>query len=214
MRRAASVWVVEQIRRRASTRRWLMYSTTSRGRRVMTCGARPWLMCWTSFQPRRRGTTIVIGICIGDEGSTSGRRQFWSGRRCAWLLPLGGAGFSSGRRRLPNSCSVLKPSTVARARRGAFGGLVGAAGCSWCSRVHLYAYSERRRRRDQNGQHTHETTEVGASDEPASGRCRARTAALLGRGTRKGPKAGVRPWRDLSMVIFRAGAEANDDFAL
>ncbi len=182
--------------------------------RAMTCGARRWSTCWTSFQTRRRGTTIVIGICIGDGGSMWARRQFWSGRRCAWPRRCGGAGFLSGRRRLPNCCSVLKPSTVARVRRGAFWGLVGAAGRSWCSRVHLYAYSERRRRRDQNGQHTHETVEVGASDEPASGRCRARTAALLGRGTRKGPKAGVRPWRDLSMVIFRAGAEANDDFAL
>ena len=180
----------------------------------MTCAARPSSTCWTSSRRRRRGTTIVIVICTVEEAFTSGRRLRWSGRRCAWPLLLGGAVFLSGRHRLPNCCSVLKPSTVARARRGAVLWLVGAVGRSWCSRVHLYAYSERRQRWDQNGQHTHETVEVGASDEPASGRCRARTAALLGRGTRKGPKAGVRPWRDLSMVIFRAGAEANDDFAL
>ena len=160
------------------------------------------MMCWTSFQTRRRGTTIVIGICTGDGGSTSGRRRCWSGRRCVSSLRLGGAGFLSGHLHLTNCCSVLKPSTVARARRGAFWGLVGAAGRSWCSRVHLYAYSERRQRRDQNGQHTHETTEVGASHGPAPGRCRARTAALLGRGTRKGPKAGVRLWRDLNLGRF------------
>ena len=191
-----------------------MYLMIWRGRRAMTCGARPWLMCWTSFQTRRRGTTGTTVICTVEEAFTWARRLRWSGRRCAWPRRCGGAGSLSGRRRLPNCCSVLKPSTVARARRGAVLWLVGAAGRSWWSRVHLYAYSERRRRWDQNGQHTHETVEVGASDEPASGRCRARTAALLGRGTRKGPKAGVRPWRDLSMVIFRAGAEANDDFAL
>ena len=185
-----------------------------RGRRATTCAARRSSTCWTSFRTRRRGITIVIGICIGDGAYMWARRRCWSGRRCAWPHRCGGAGFLSGRRRLPNCCSVLKPSTVARARRGAVLWLFGAVGRSWCSRVHLYAYSERRRRWDQNGQHTHETTVVGASDEPASGRCRARTAALLGRGTRKGPKAGVRPWRDLSMVIFRAGAEANDDFAL
>ena len=214
MRRAASVLVVERTRRRASTRRWLMRSTTSRGRRAMTCGARRWLMCWTSFRTRRRGIITAIVICTVEEASTSARRLRWSGLPCAWPRRCGGAGFLSGRRRLINCCSVLKPSTVARARRGAVLWLFGAVGRSWCSRVHLYAYSERRRRRDQNGQHTHETTEVGASHGPAPGRCRARTAALLGRGTRKGPKAGVRPWRDLSMVIFRAGAEANDDFAL
>ena len=185
-----------------------------RGRRAMTCGARRWSTCWTSFRTRRRGTTGTTVICIGGGGYMWARRRCWSGRRCAWPRRCGGAGSLSGRRRLPNCCSVLKPSTVARARRGAFGGRVGAAGRSCSSWVHLYAYSERRQRWDQNGQHTHETVEVGASDEPASGRCRARTAALLGRGTRKGPKAGVRPWRDLSMVIFRAGAEANDDFAL
>ena len=182
--------------------------------RAATCGARPSSTCSTSFQTRRRGTTIVIGICTGGGAYMSVPRLHWSGRRCAWPRRCGGAGFLSGRRRLPNCCSVLKPSTVARARRGAVVWLVGAVGRPCSSWVHPYAYSERRQRWDQNGQHTHETVEVGASDEPASGRCRARTAALLGRGTRKGPKAGVRPWRDLSMVIFRAGAEANDDFAL
>ena len=201
-RRAASVLVVERTRRRASTRRWLMCSTIWRGLPVMTCGARPSSTCSTSFQTRRRGTTIVIGICIGDEGSTSGRRQFWSGRRCAWLLPLGGAGFSSGRRRLPNSCSVLKPSTVARARRGAFGGLVGAAGRSWCSWGHLYAYSERQQSRDQNGQHTHQTIEVGASHGPACGHSRAKLAAHSSLPLSRGTKSGVRLWRDLNLSSF------------
>ena len=200
MRRAASVWVVEQIRRRASTRRWLMYSTTSRGRRVMTCGARPWLMCWTSFQPRRRGTTIVIGICIGGGGYMWAPHRRWSGRRCAWPLLLGGAVFLSGRRRLPNCCSVLKPSTVARARRGAVSWLFGAAGRSCSSWVHLYAYRERRQRRDQNGQHTHETVEVGASHEPASGRCRPKRAAHSSLSFSRGAKSGVRLWRDLKHV--------------
>ena len=83
---------------------------TSRGRRATTCGARPSSTCWTSFQTRRRGTTIVIGICIGDGGSTSGHRLRWSGRRCVSSLRLGGAGFLSGRRRLPNCCSVQSPS--------------------------------------------------------------------------------------------------------
>ena len=81
-----------------------------RGRRAMTCGARPSSTCWTSFQTRRRGTTIVIGICIGGGGYTSGRRRCSSGRRCVSSLRLGGAGFLSGRRRLPNCCSVQSPS--------------------------------------------------------------------------------------------------------
>ena len=200
MRRAASGWTVGRTRRRASTRRWLMYSTTSRGRRVMTCGARPWLMCWTSFQPRRRGTTIVIGICIGGGGYMWAPHRRWSGRRCAWPLPLGEAGSLSGRRRLPNCCSVLKPSTVARARRGAVLWLFGAVGRSWCSRVHLYAYSERRQRWDQNGQHTHETTEVGASHEREPGRCRTKRAAHALPCLSRGTKAGVRLWRDLKSV--------------
>ena len=202
MRRAASVLVVEQIRLRASIKRWLMYLTTSRGLPVMTCGARPWLMCWTSSPQHRRGTTIVIGICIGAGGSTSGRRLRWSGRRCAWRLPLGGAGSLSGRRRLTNCCSVLKPSTVARARRGAILWLVGAAGRSWCSRVHLYAYSERRQRRDQNGQHNHQTIEVGASDGPACGHSRAKSAAHSSLSLSRGTKSGVRLWRDLKHVDF------------
>ena len=65
-------------------------------------------MCWTSFQTRRRGTTIVIGICIGAGGSTSGRRRCASGRRCVSSLRLGGAGSLSGRRRLTNCCSVFQ----------------------------------------------------------------------------------------------------------
>ena len=166
----------------------------------MTCGARRWSTCWTYFQTRRRGTTGTTVICIGGGGYMWARRRCWSGRRCAWPHRCGGAGFFSGRRRLTNCCSVLKPSTVARARRGAVLWLFGAVGRSWCSRVHLYAYSERRQRWDQNGQHTHETTEVGASDEPASGRFRAKLAAhsslLLSRGT----KSGVRLWRDLEHV--------------
>ena len=125
-------------------------------------------------------------------------RHFWSGRRCAWPRRCGGAGSLSGRRRLPNCCSVLKPYTVARARRGAVLWLVGAAGRSWCSGVHLYAYSERRQRWDQNGQHTHETTEVGASDEPACGHSRAKLAAHSSLSLSRGTKSGVRPWRDLS----------------
>ena len=117
MRRAASVLVVEQIRRRASTRRCPTYLTTWRGRRAATCGARRSLMCWTSFQTRRRGTTIVIGICIGDGGYTSALRLRWSGRRYAWPLLLGGAGSLSGRRRLINCCSVLKPSCSSATER-------------------------------------------------------------------------------------------------
>ena len=170
--------------------------------RAATCGARPSSTCWTSFQTRRRGTTIVIVICIGGGGSTSGRRRRWSGRRCAWPHRCGGAGFLSGRRRLTNCCSVLKPSTVARARRGAVLWLVGAAGRSWWSRVHLYAYSERRRRWDQNGQHTHETIEVGASDGPARGRYRARTAAHSSLSFSRGAQSGVRLWRDLNLPSF------------
>ena len=177
MRRAASVLVVERTRRRASTRRWLTYLTIWRGRRAMTCGARRWSTCWTSFRTRRRGTTGTTVIFTVEEAFTSVPRLRWSGRRCAWPRRCGGAGSSWGRRRLPNCCSVLKPSTVARARRGAVSWLFGAAGRSWWSRVHLYAYSERRRRWDQNGQHTHETAEVGASDEPEPGRCRAKLAA-------------------------------------
>ena len=76
-------------------------------------------MCWTSSPILRRGTTIVIGICIGDGGSTSGRRRCSSGRRCAWRLQLGGAGSLSGRRRLTNCCSVLKPSCSSTERPGA-----------------------------------------------------------------------------------------------
>ena len=159
-------------------------------------------MCWTSFQTRRRGTTIVIGICIGAGGSTSGRRLRWSGRRCVSSLRLGGAGSLSGRRRLSNSCSVLKPSTVARARRGAVLWLVGAVGRSWCSRVHPYAYSERRQRRDQNGQHTHETIKVGASDGPARRRCRAKLAAHSSLSFSRGAQSGVRLWRDLKHGDF------------
>ena len=107
MRRAASVFSVERTRRRASTRLWPIRSMIWRGRLPMTCGARPWLMCWTSFQTRRRGTTIVIGICTGGGAYMSVPRLHWSGRRCAWPLPLGEAGSLSGRRRLPNCCSVL-----------------------------------------------------------------------------------------------------------
>ena len=177
-----------------------MRSTIWPDLRAMTCGARPWLMCWTSFQTRRRGTTIVIGICTGGGAYMSVPRLHWSGRRCAWPLPLGEAGSLSGRRRLPNCCSVLKPSTVARARRGAVLWLVGAAGRSWCSRVHLYAYSERRQRWDQNGQHTHETTEVGASREREPGRCRAKLAAHSSLPLSRGTKCGVRLWRDLKHV--------------
>ena len=179
-----------------------MYSTIWRGRRAMTCGARPSSTCWTSFQTRRRGTTIVIGICIGAGGSTSGRRLRWSGRRCAWRLQLGGAGSLSGRRRLTNCCSVLKPSTVARARRGAVLWLFGAVGRSWCSRVHLYAYSERRQRRDQNGQHNHQTIQVGASDGPACGHSRAKSAAHPSLSLSRGTKSGVRLWRDLNPPCF------------
>ena len=179
----------------------------------MTCGARPWSTCSTSSRRRRRGTTIVIGICIGAGGSTSGRRRRWSGRRCVSSLQLGGAGSLSGRR-LINCCSVLKPSTVARARRGAVLWLVGAAGRSWCSGVHLYAYSERRQRWDQNGQHTHETIEVGASDEPACGHSRAKLAAHSSLSFSRGAQSGVRLWRDLSMAVllvsYRTLALAND----
>ena len=89
-----------------------MCSMTSRGRLPMTCGARRSSTCWTSFQTRRRGTTIVIGICTGGGAYMSVPRLHWSGRRCAWPLPLGEAGSLSGRRRLPNCCSVLKPSTL------------------------------------------------------------------------------------------------------
>ena len=170
--------------------------------RAATCGARPSSTCWTSFQTRRRGTTIVIVICIGGGGSTWARRLRWSGLPCAWPLLLGGAGSLSGRRRLPNCCSVLKPSTVARARRGAVVWLVGAAGRSWCSRVHLYAYSERRQRRDQNGQHNHQTIEVGASDGPACGHSRAKSAAHLSLSFSRGTKSGVRLWRDLKHRDF------------
>ena len=85
----------------------------------MTCGARRWSTCWTSFRTRRRGTTIVIGICIGDGGSTSARRLRWSGRRCAWPRRCGGAGFLSGRLHLTNCCSVLKPSCSSTERPGA-----------------------------------------------------------------------------------------------
>ena len=173
-----------------------------RGRRAMTCGARPWSTCWTSFQTRRRGTTIVIGICIGDGGSMWARRLRWSGRRCAWPRRCGGAGSLSGRRRLSNCCSVLKPSTVARVRQGAVLWLVDVAGRSWCSRVHLYAYRERRRRRDQNGQHNHQTIEVGASDEPACGHSRAKLAAHSSLSLSRGTKSGVRPWRDLNLPRF------------
>ena len=81
-----------------------------RGRRAMTCGARRWSTCWTSFRTRRRGTTIVIGICIGDGACTLVPRLRSSGRRCAWPLPLGGAGSLSGRRRPINCCSVQSPS--------------------------------------------------------------------------------------------------------
>ena len=162
----------------------------------MTCGARPWSTCSTSSRRRRRGTTIVIGICIGAGGSTSGRRRRWSGRRCVSSLQLGGAGSLSGRLHPTNCCPVLKPSTVARARRGAVLWLVGAAGRSWCSGVHLYAYSERRQRWDQNGQHTHETTEVGASDEPACGHSRAKLAAHPSLSLSRGIQSGVRLWGD------------------
>ena len=159
-------------------------------------------MCWTSFQTRRRGTTGTTVICTVEEASTSGRRLRWSGRRCAWRLPLGGAGSSWGRRRLPNCCSVLKPSTVARARRGAVLWLFGAVGRSWCSRVHLYAYSERRQRWDQNGQHTHETIEVGGPHEREPGRCRAKSAAHSSLSLSRGPKSGARLWRDLNLGRF------------
>ena len=191
-----------------------MYLTIWRGRRAATCGARPWLMCWTSSPILRRGITIVIGICIGDGGSTSGHRLRWSGRRCAWPLLLGGAGFLSGRRRLPNCCSVLKPSTVARAHRGAILWLVGAVGRSWCSRVHLYAYSERRQRRDQNGQHTHETTEVGWPREREPGRCRPKRAAHSSLSFSRGAQSGVRLWRDLKhgglASVLPDASSAND----
>ena len=173
-----------------------------RGRRAMTCGARRWSTCWTSFRTRRRGTTGTTVICIGGGGYMWARRRCWSGRRCAWPRRCGGAGSSWGRRRLTNCCSVLKPSTVARARRGVVLWLVGAVGRSWCSRVHLYAYSERRQRRDQNGQHTHETVEVGASDEPAPGRCRAKSAAHSSLSLSRGPKSGARLWRDLNLPRF------------
>ena len=173
-----------------------------RGRRAMTCGARPSSTCSTSFQTRRRGTTIVIGICIGGGGSTSVPRLRWSGRRCAWPRRCGGAGFSSGRLHLTNCCSVLKPSTVARARRGAVVWLVGAVGRSCSSWVHLYAYSERRQRWDQNGQHTHETIEVGASDGPACGHSRAKLAAHSSLSFSRGAQSGVRLWRDLKHVDF------------
>ena len=163
-----------------------------RGRRAMTCGARRWSTCWTSSRRRRRGTTIVIGICIGDGGYMWAPRLCWSGRRCAWPRRCGGAGSLWGRRRLPNCCSVLKPSTVARARRGAVSWLFGAAGRSCSSWVHLYAYRERRQRRDQNGQHTHETVEVDASHEPASGRCRPKRAAHSSLSFSRGAQSGVR----------------------
>ena len=65
-------------------------------------------MCWTSSPILRRGTTIVIGICIGAGGYMWAPRLCWSGRRCAWPLPLGGAGSLSGRRRLTNCCSVYR----------------------------------------------------------------------------------------------------------
>ena len=77
------------------------------------------MMCWTSSRRRRRGTTIVIGICIGGGGSTSARRLRWSGLPCAWPRRCGGAGFLSGRRRLINCCSVLKPSCSSTERPGA-----------------------------------------------------------------------------------------------
>ena len=181
-----------------------MCSMTSRGRRATTCGARPSSTCWTSFQTRRRGTTGTTVICTVEEAFTSARRLRWSGRRCAWPRRCGGAGFLSGRRRLTNCCSVLKPSTVARARRGAVLWLVGAAGRSWWSRVNLYAYSERRRRWDQNGQHTHETIEVGASDGPACGHSRAKLAAHSSLPLSRGTKSGVRLWRDLILPRFLA----------
>ena len=168
----------------------------------MTCGARPSSTCSTSFQTRRRGTTIVIVICIGEEASTSARHRCWSGRRCAWPRRCGGAGFLSGRRRLTNCCSVLKPSTVAQARRGAVSWLFGAAGRSCSSWVHLYAYRERRQRRDQNGQHNHQTVEVGASDGPAPGRCRAKSAAHSSLSFSRGAQSCVRLWRDLKHVDF------------
>ena len=158
--------------------------------------------CWTSFQTRRRGTTIVIVICIGAGGSTWARRLCWSGRRCVSSLRLGGAGSLSGRLHPTNCCSVLKPSTVARARRGAVLWPVGAVGRPCSSRVHLYAYSERRQRRDQNGQHTHETTEVGASDEREPGRCRTKRAAHSSLSLSRGTKSGVRLWRDLNLSCF------------
>ncbi len=171
-------------------------------------------MCWTSSPILRRGTTIVIGICIGDGGSTSGRRRCSSGRRCVSSLQLGGAGSLSGRLHRTNCCSVLKPSTVARARRGAVLWLVGAAGRSWCSGVHLYAYSERRQRWDQNGQHTHETTEVGGPREREPGRCRTKRAAHSSLSFSRGAQSGVRLWRDLSMAVllvsYRTLALAND----
>ena len=179
-----------------------MYLMIWRGRRAMTCGARRWSTCWTSFRTRRRGTTGTTVICIGGGGYMWARRRCWSGRRCAWPRRCGGAGSLSGRRRLPNCCSVLKPSTVARARRGAVLWLVGAAGRSWCSRVHLYAYSERRQRRDQNGQHTHETIEVGPSREREPGRCRTKRAAHSSLPLSRGLKGGVRLWRDLTFDDF------------
>ena len=202
MRRAASVGIVEQIRRRASTRRCPMYLMIWPDLRAMTCAARPWLMCWTSSPILRRGTTIDIVICIGDGAFMWARRLRWSGRRCAWPRRCGGAGFLSGRHRLPNCCSVLKPSTVARARRGAVLWLFGAVGRSWCSRVHLYAYSERRQRWDQNGQHTHETIEVGGPHEREPGRCRAKSAAHSSLSLSRGPKSGARLWRDLNLGRF------------
>ena len=175
---------------------------TSRGRRATTCEARPSSTCSTSFQTRRRGTTIVIGICTGGGAYMSVPRLHWSGRRCAWPRRCGGAGFSSGRLHLTNCCSVLKPSTVARTRRGAVLWLFGAVGRSWCSRVHLYAYSERRQRWDQNGQHTHQTIEVGASHEREPGRCRTKLAAHSSLSLSRGTKSGVRLWRDLKHVDF------------
>ena len=84
-----------------------MYLMIWPAHRAATCGARPSSTCWTSFQTRRCGTTIVIVICIGGGGSTWARRLRWSGLPCAWPLLLGGAGSLSGRRRLPNCCSVL-----------------------------------------------------------------------------------------------------------
>ena len=85
----------------------------------MTCGARRWSTCWTSFRTRRRGTTGTTVICIGGGGYMWARRRCWSGRRCAWPRRCGGAGSLWGRRRLPNCCSVLKPSCFSTERPGA-----------------------------------------------------------------------------------------------